>query len=362
MPNYPNVVEIAQVSGNPMLQGLVNAVIDETPILKSFYASELEGDRVLSIGVVALPTGQFLNLGEGFTNGHTDTALVEYNASRIGGSVEVQESPMLAYNKAKANAIKRGSVPDYFTLQAQGRYKGQLLHIERQIIQGVTNDAKGFPGLKALTPYSSGNVLALTDSAQDTSWVKSVVNAGGATNNVNSSVYACYFGELECCLNIGGPGGLAGFLDLPTPTRQYMKFTDPVDGSTLKGDYFHIAAAEGYIGLSVQGGNEADSSRKFPQRSVRRLANLTPLVPLTDAMLQRLVSSFPPGKRPHVLYMSYRSRDQLQDARSSGMTFNQGVSDAKNAAFVPKAPVPTHYEEIPIICSAAIGNTDATES
>lgn len=361
MPNYPTAAEIAQVSGNPILQGVVNAVIDEAPIFSSFYATELEGDRILTLGIVALPSGQFLNIGEGYSNGHTDTALVEYNASRIGGSVEVQEGPMLKWNQAKASAIKKGTIPDFFSLQAAGRYSGQLLHLDSQIVKGVTNDAKGFPGLKALTPYSSGNVLALTDTAQDSNWEKSVVNAGGATNNVNSSVYAVRFGDLDCSLCIGGPGGLAGFLNLPAPERQWLRFTDPVD-STTKSDWFHVAAADGYIGLSVQGGNEADSSRKFPQRSVRRLANLTPLVPLTDSMLQKLVHSFPSNKRPSVLYMSYRSRDQLQDARSNGMTFNMGPGDAMNSTFKPKAPVPTHYEDIPIICSAAISNTDATES
>lgn len=361
MANYPTVAEIAQVSGNPMLQGVVNAVIDDAPIFNSFYATELEGDRILTLGIVALPDGQFLNIGEGYSNGHTDTALVEYNAARIGGSVEVQESPMLKWNQAKSNAIKKGMVPDYFSLQAQGRYSGQILHVDQQIITGVSNDAKGFPGLKALTPYVSGNVLALTDTAQDSGWTKSVVNAGGATNNVNSSVYAVRFGDLDCSLCIGGAGGLAGFLNLPAPERQWLRFTDPVDG-LVKADWFHVAAAEGYIGLSVQGGNEADASRKFPQRSVRRLANLTPLVPLTDTMLQKLVHSFPSNRRPNVLYMSYRSRDQLQDARSTGMTFSMSPGDAQNGTYKPKAPVPTHYEEIPIICSQSISNTDATES
>lgn len=364
MPNYPNAAEIAAVSGNGVLRGMIDTTISETPALNHFYVSQLEGTRILTLGIVALPSGGFLNLGEGYSTGHTETALVEYNATRIGGAIKAQESPMLVYNRAKARGITSGMVPDYMALQAIGRYKGQFLHIENQIFKGVTNDAKGFPGLKALTPFVTGNTETLSTVPQDNSWAKSVLNVAGTTATTASSIYSVVYGELDAALVMGGPGGMAGFLNLPTPERVWQDFTDPVDGAT-KGDWFHIAAAEGYIGLSVTGGNEANASRRVPQQSVRRAANITADSgkTATDSVLEALEAMFPPGKFPSVHFMSYRSRKQIQDSRSTAIQFNMGPGDAKTGAYAVTAPIPTHSRSgVPIVVSPAIGNTDAIES
>lgn len=362
--NYPNITQIAQVSGSPALRGLVDATISQTPAVNHFYISELESDRILTLGIVALPSGAFLNFGEGYQNGVTDTALVEYNACRIGASVEAQESAMKKYNQAKQNGITSGLIPDYLTLQIMGRTKGQFLTIEHVLFKGTSYDSKGFPGLKALTPYVSGNVLALTDTAQDSNWEKSVINVGGTTNNVASSIYTVVYGEEDCALALGGPGGLAGFLNFPTPERTWMKFTDPVD-SVEKSDWFHVTAAEGYCGLIVAGGNEANASRKFPQRSVRRAANITTDSgkTATDAVLEALEASLPPGKQASVHFVSYRSLQQIQNARSTGIVFNMAPGDANDRTFANRAPVPTHSRSgVPIIATPAIGNTDALEA
>lgn len=362
--NYPTIAEVAQVS-SPALRGLIDSTISQTPALGHFYVSELVGTRILTLGIVALPSGGFINFGEGYSNGHTDTAIVEYNAARIGGAVEAQESPMLAYNRAKSNGIASGFVPDYMSLQTMGRTKGEFLQIEHVLFKGTSYDAKGFPGLKALTPYASGNVLALTDIAQDSAWAKSVLNVGGSTSSTASSIYSVVYGEEDCALAFGGPGGLAGALNFPTPERQWKSFTDPVDATT-KSDWFHVTAAEAYCGLIVAGGNEANSTRKFPQRSVRRAANITAQVGYTasDTILERLEASFPPGKFPNAHFMSYRSRQQIQDARSTAINFNMSPgADAKDATFAVTAPLPTTSRAgVPIICTQAIGNTDAIES
>lgn len=364
MPNYPNAAEVAAVSGNPVLRGLINATIDETPALNHFYVSEMEGTRILTLGIVALPTGGFLNMGEGYSNGHTETALVEFNASRIGGAVEAQESPMLLYNRAKERAIKSGMVPDYLSLQAIGRTKGQFLTLENQIFKGVSNDAKGFPGLKALTPFVSGNVLTTSETAQDSDWLRSVINAAGTTSSTASSIYLVKYGELDCSLQMGGNGGMSNFLNLPAPERTWRSFTDPVDGVT-KLDWFWHTAAEGYIGLSVAGGNEANASRRVPQRSVRRICNVTADSgkTCTDALLQKGVMAFPSNMRPDAIFMSYRSRDQLQADRSTVVLQHTDPAGSRpSGAATPRAPIPTHFEGIPIIVTPAIGNTDAIES
>jgi len=358
----PTAVELASVTGNSFAHNLLMGVVADLPVINSFAAREITSDKILTLAVVALPTGAFINLGEAYTALQTDTALGEYNAARIGGSVEVQISTEEKWNKANRNNIGAGIQSDYFSIQVMGALKAQLRHVQKQIFLGTTNDVKGFPGLKGLTPFVSGNTLTVTDTAQDSLFEKSVLNVAGTTSTTASSIYAVTFGEMDCELCIGGPGGLANFLSYPTPEKVWKAVTDPVD-SAAKGDWYNIATAEGYIGLSIMGSNEANASRKFPQYSVRRAANVTADSgkTCTDAVLDKLVSSFPDGHRPNALYMSYRSRDQLKASRTPTSTVYVGGVLPKNSSY-NQAPTPEEFSGIPIIATDAIGNTDAIES
>lgn len=358
----PTAVELAQVHGTAFASQLLMGVVAELPVINTFDARQIEGDRILSLGIVSLPTGQFINLGEGYTNMTTATALGEYNASRIGGSVKVEESTAEKWNAANRSSIGAGISMDYESIQIMGALRGQLRYVQKQIFYGTTNDAKGFPGLKALTPFVAGNTLATTDTAQDSGWEKSVVNAAGTTSSTASSIYAVRFGEMDAQMCIGGPGGLANFLNFPTPERVWIEGADPVDGNT-KGAWYRVTNSNGYVGLSVMGSNEANASRKFPQFSVRRLANVTADSGKTcsDSLLAALVNSAPDEKRPSIIYMSYRSRTQLQSSRSAASTVYFGGVLPKNSAY-NYAPIPEFFEDIPIVATDAILNTDAIES
>ena len=362
----PNAAEIAQVSGNSFAHQLLMGVLADLPVIRTFDARLLVGDKVLSLAITALPTGRFINLGEGYTAMQTDTALGEYNAARIGGSLKVQESTMKKWNERNRESIGANLAMDYWGIQAMGGIKGQLRAVQRQIFQGVSADAKGFPGLKALTPYASGNTLTVTGVPQDGSWQKSVLDVAGTTSTTASSIYSVAFGELDCQLCIGGPNGLEDFLTFPTPERVWLEATDAIDSAT-KGDWYHVASNEGYVGLSVMGSNEANASRKFPQYSVRRAANVTADTGKTasDNILQRLWDMHPDGHKPNAFYMSHRSVTQIQTARTAAQTvflMGNAGANAKDATFTPLAPIPTEWNGIPIIGTDAIGNTDAIES
>lgn len=356
----PTALELAQVTGTSFARTLLNAVIDELPVISTFDAREIEGDRILSLGIVALPTGGFLNLGEAYPYGITDTALGEYNAARIGGAIKSQISTERKWNERNRASIGAGLATDYFTIQAIGRTKGQLRALQSQIFTG--SDAKGFPGLKTLTPFASGNTLTMTETAQDSGWERSVLNVAGTTATTASSIYAVTFGEMDCQLCIGGPGGLANFLNLPAPEKTWIEATDTID-SVVKGDWYNVAAVDGYCGLSVMGSNEANASRRFPQFSVRRASNVTADSGKTcsDAVLNKLISASPDGHRPSRIYMSYRSRDQLQASRTPTSTVYVGGVLPGNSSY-NQAPIPTEFEGIPITATDAIGNTDAIES
>jgi hypothetical protein len=361
------ISEIAAVSGTAFFRGLYMGLVADLPVINTFDAREITDDRYLSLAMVAIPAGQFINLGEGYVSGKTETAVGEYNASRIGGLVKSQESTERKWNQRNASSIGAGLAMDYFSIQARGRLLGQLRHVQKQIFYGITNDAKGFPGLKALTPFVSGNTLTVTDTPQDSAWEKSVLNVAGTTSSTASSIYSVAFGEMDCQVVIGGPGGMANFLNYPAPERVYLEATDAID-SVSKGDWYNIASAEGYIGVSVMGGNEANASRKFPQYSVRRAANVTADSgkTCTDTVLERLEDAHPDGHRPSRIYMSHRSLVQLQTSRTTAVTHfiggNAGMN-AKDSSFAPIAPMPTHTNRgTPITATDAILNTDAIES
>lgn len=357
----PTALEIAQVTpGAEQSAQLLMGVVAKLPVIETFDAREITSDKFFSIALTSLPTGRFLNLGEGYQNSTTSLALAEYNASRIGGSVEVHADTEEKWNRNNQSSIGAGLAMDYFSIQAMGQNLGYMRHVQKQIFNGVSNDAKGFPGMLALTPYVSGNVLSMTDTAQDSEFSKTVLNVGGSTSMTGSSIYAVKFGPMDCQLVIGGPGGLPGFLALGTPVKTWVKNTDAVD-SVVKGDWYNVATCQGFIGLSVGGGNEANASRKFPQYCLRRAANVTAQAgyTCTDAMLLRLVNSMP--ESPDRLYMSHRSLDQLRASRSPTSTVYVGGVMPGNSSYNVARPV-TDFEGIPITATDAITNANAIES
>jgi hypothetical protein len=119
----------------------------------------------------------------------------------------------------------------------------------------------------------------------------------------------------------------------------------PVAGTSYEA---WVAAMTGWFGLQI--GNE---------NAVRRICNLTAQSGkgLTDSLLASLLGTFPVGYRPDALFMSRRSRTQLQIARTVVLQ-GQGTNRPNQPVV---APIPTEYEGIPIIASDSILNTDAIE-
>jgi hypothetical protein len=78
---------------------------------------------------------------------------------------------------------------------------------------------------------------------------------------------------------------------------------------------------------------------------------------LTDALLARLVATFPVGHTPDALFMSRRSRAQLQASRT--VTLYGG--EKKRPDQPATAPLPTEFEGIPIYATDSILDTDTAE-
>jgi hypothetical protein len=111
----------------------------------------------------------------------------------------------------------------------------------------------------------------------------------------------------------------------------------------------YVAGLTAWIGMQI--GN---------QNSVRRIANLTADSGkgLTDLLLSDALATFPVGFMPDAIFMSRRSRSQLQKSRTVVL---QGSGKARPDQ-PTLAPLPTEYDGIPIVVTDSILNTDAIES
>lgn len=345
--------QIAQQSGCPFFQGIIREFVSELKIFNSFHVEELVGTRYRALASKRQENkSSFLNINEGYTATTPVYTVGEFGASRIGSAIEVAESGMKLLERNQDPSLD----VDFFTDSAMQRLYDDLELIESQIIYGTAKDAKGFQGMKQLTPATSAaDVLALGDANEDYAYAKTVLNAGGTTASTASSVYAVKFGRNDAKLMLGGENGVAGFLNMPQPTRVWKTDIDPVD-SKSKSQWWWVTSAEGYAGLCLAGSNEVN--RPYRQNCVRRLFNLTndSGKGLTETKLDYLIESMP--VMPDVLYMSNRSREQLRDSKGNASLFIPG---GNAPSVILRAPVPTEHRGIPIIATDRIKNTDAIE-
>lgn len=353
----PTALEIAQGRNVPLTTGLMMAIQTRYPLLSSFDARTTADKTFKTLAVTELPSSAFVNFNEGFTASRGKLALREFACSLIGGLIAEDVITSDEWNRAHPAAGYT-----YMDLQMQLKIIADARHIERQMVYGTARDAKGFPGMKELTPYASGNVLELTESADDTDFVKTVLNAGGSTASTASSVYSVIFGDMDCQLVIGNDQGG----ELFTLGEMINQMLAPDSSQPTKLTQHRAQQLHGFFGLAVAGMNQTPNDVVPTQYSLRRLANLTAQdgKGVTDAKLERLVLSHGDGLVPSMLYMSPRGGDQWAASRSASSVsvFLGGMTTAQGSQVNLQAPRPTNYEGIPVTYTSAIRNTDAIEA
>lgn len=352
----PTLAEIAQVRQVPLSAGIFRAVYTETPALMAFDARTTSRKKFKTLALTGLPTaGGFVDYNEGFTSGKASLKLREFDAKLTGGKVQVERITAQEWDQENENGKFT-----YFDLQLYARMKTELKNINSVLFYGTGVDAKGFPGMKELTPYV--NVLSLTDDPGADDYVKTVINAGGSSAGTASSVYSVVFGEMEAQLVLGNDQGGEMFTMSEIIEQHIAPDSDDPD-ATLVHDVTQIW---GYFGLSVGGMNQTPNDEVPTQYSVRRLANLTEDSGkgVTDAKLEQLVLSHGDNKMPSMLFMNGRSGRQWADSRSatSVSVFLNGPGDAKNNQVNVRAPRPTNFDGIPVTYDSAIRSTDAIEA
>ena len=353
----PTLLEISQGRNVPLSAGIMQAVYTQTPALSAFDARTASGTKFQTLALTGLPTaGGFVNYGEGFTSANATLGLREFEAKLTGGKVQAERITANEWNRTHA-----ASGVTYFDLQLNARMITEMKNIEKVIFYGTAQDAKGFPGLKELTPFTGA--LSLTADPGATDYVTPVINAAGTTATTASSVYSVVYGEMDAQLVLCNDGG--GELFTMTEIIEQHLAPDPTN-APLATLVYDVSQIYGYFGLSVGGMNQTQTGGVPTQYSVRRLANLTEDSGkgLTDAKLEQLVLSHGDNIQPSVLFMNGRSGRQWADSRSaSTATLFLGMSgDAKNNTGSLRAARPTNFEGIPVVYTSAIRSTDAIEA
>lgn len=313
------MLDVAKLNGTSDVVGLIEENLKYTPELQYFPFDTIKGTSYKTGIRTGLPTTGFRAANEGQTPSKSTFRQALVECFIFGGQIEL--------DKAVADADEKG--PEHLqSIEASGVMKSAMRNIGSQIWYGISQDAKGFPGIKAFLPKATNT------SAGDAL----VIDATGAAANTASSVYAVRFGEQDLVLK--GGNNKAWQLD-PFSVQQI------------------VAANAGKLTAYVAGLNSWIGLQCVHENVARRICNLTAEVgkTLTDALLAQLLATFPVGMTPDAIFMSRRSRTQLQTARTVVL---QG--QGRNRPDQPVvAPIPTEYDGVPIYASDSILNTDAVE-
>jgi hypothetical protein len=312
----PTLLDVAAAKNTDKVVGLIEENLIYAPEFNVIPARSIRGTSFDTFKRTGYPTVGFRNANEGVTPSKSTLTRGQVACSILGGAIQC--------DKAVAQAYEDGSAA-YEMLEADGVMKAALQAIGRQVFYGVTTDAKGFPGMKAFTPKANAALC---------------LSSGGSDADVQSSVYAVVFGSKFAEIILGNEANidLSAFRD--------ESFLD-ANSKLVPG---RVADLTGWIGLAL---NHADCVKRLCNVGADNETNDT----LTDSKLADLLDLFPVGVVPNAIFMSRRSRKQLQKSRTVTL---MGQGNARPSQ--PNvAPLPNEYGGIPIIATDSILNTDAVE-
>lgn len=297
------LLDIAIHNGSDQVAGLIEESIQVHPELVLGAARTIKGTQYKTLVRTALPTVGFRNANEGtaaakstFENRLVETFIME---------------PRFESDKAVADGYEDGAEA-YIAMEAAAQLEAAMRTLGKQFYYGIGTggDAKGHPGL-----------IGSIDSDL-------VVDAGGTTADTGSSVWAVKWGVKDV-IWVYGQNGQLELNDLR------IESIADADGNRFDA---YVQTMSAYPGLQVGSKNAIGRIKKITEDSGKTL---------TDDMIYDLLSKFPAGIVPDVLFMTRRSLKQLRASRT-----------ATNATGAP-APIPTEVEGIPIAVTDSILNTEA---
>jgi len=309
---YLTLLDIAKMNGSDMTVGLIEENLNAAPELEVLPARQVKGTSFKTLVRTAYPSTGFRKANEGVEPKKSTYVNKTFEMFYYDGQMEVDNAVATADEQGPEHAL---------ALEADGHGRAFLLTGGTQVWYGIAGggDANGFPG-----------AVEIVDSGL-------VVDAGGTTASTGSSVFAVVARPKFMEIILGNNTVLdVGDWRKQTITRSTKELTAWKN------------SMEGWIG-----------SAWYSKYAVARLRDITADSgkTLTDALLADLLATFPVGVKPTHLFMSRRSRTQLQKART--VVLNGGGSGNPNGAQGAVAPVPTEYDGVPIIATDSILNTEA---
>jgi hypothetical protein len=296
----PTLLDVMKAKGADAA-GLIDEAAKATPEITVVAGRPIKGVDYTTLVRTSNPRPAFRNANEG-----TATVKGEYVNRRYEAMVI---EPRWQCDKAVADASPDGAEM-FIAREAKSVLAGTFEQLASQFYYGTANDAKGFPGLASI----------VTDEM--------TVDAGGTTAATGSSVWALSLSDEDVQWLLGGDAEMN-----LTPVREETLY----DGSS-KPYRGYVQDMLLRVGLKV--GN---------LKALGRIVNLTADSGkgLTDDAIYDLLALFPVGKQPTHLFMSRRSRKQLQSSRT------------KTSLTGAPAPMPTEVDGIPIVPTESIVDTEA---
>lgn len=309
------LLDVAKLNGNDAVVGLIEESISATPEMALFPVRTVSGTGFKTLVRTGLPTVDFIAASQGIPGSKSTFDNKHFDCSVLGGRIEVWKTVL--------DAPENGAAADIKSTEAIGVMEAALRKVGTQIFYGKTalGTAAGFPGL-----------VSFVDSGM-------IKDATGTTNNTASSVYFVKFGPRDVSLIMG----LNGTMELGD-----FRVESLTDSAGNKGPG-EVADLASWIGL-----------QQASKHSVVRIKNLTADSGkgLTDALIASALDMFPAGIVPDAIFMSRRSRTQLQTARAALVALNGNGKTGTLGGGAAYVPTPTEFEGIPIIATDSIVNTE----
>lgn len=308
------LLDIARANGSDAIVGLIDETTKAHPEIQAVPARTISGTSYKTWVRTSLPTSAFRNANTGSAN------IKSIYENRVVETFIL--NPRWLADKAVADRYEDGAAA-YLAYEGQAIVEASMQTLAKQFYYGRSNggDTAGHPGL--IDAYDATNMA---------------VDAGGTTATTGSSVWAVKFGP-QWTQWVYGANGMLSMSDVslyPALDVNNNEFTA----------YRQELLA--YPGLQVGS-----------IRGVGRIKKLTADVgkTLTDVLLSQLIAKFQVGVIPDAIFMSRRSRQQLQASRTVTLFGSGNVKPGGGLATL--APLPTEYDGIPIKVTDAILDTES---
>lgn len=309
------MLDLAKINGSDMELGLIEENLLAAPEMQVLPARTISGTSFRSLIRTALPTTGFRRPGEGVTVSKSTYDNKVHETFYFDGQMQL--------DKSIVDGAEQGD--GYMqTIEAAGVVRSAMLALGKQVWYGNTvggiGDAKGFPGASQFV-----------DAAH-------TIDATGSSANAATSVYFLVADPKFFNLIFGKNKVLT--------VGEWRKQT--VFDANGKSSTGWVNSAEGWIGTEF-----------VNIHSVVRIKNITAQAgkTLTDALLAQAEALFPVGVKATHIFMNRAARAQLQASRTVSL-FGQG-SQRPSGGQGTVAPLPTSYNDIPIIATDSIVSTEA---